>query len=121
MGFERDDYLDRLVRKKEMKQSKQQQTKEMWCEINKLSWIKGLQYKDSDGNYLFKEKLEGLEGRQRWAFERVFCRDFPELKKEWLVYFLDYWNKLLSEDVKSINDYIINEKLTSYSQVKPKE
>jgi hypothetical protein len=118
MGFERDDYLDRLVRKKEMKQSKQEQNKSMWCEINKLSWIKKLQYKDSDGHYVFLEDLQRVEDAQKWAMQYYINHHYPERRKDWLVYFNDFWTKLLNEEVKSIKEYFLNEELISYSQGK---
>jgi hypothetical protein len=103
---DREEYLELLKKKEENKLLKEHQNKEVNKELNKLSWIKQLQYRDKFGILIFKDKLERLELNQKWAFEYVVKQYYTELKDNWEEEFNHFFTELLNEEVKSINDYM---------------
>jgi len=103
---DREEYLELLKKKEDNKLLNEKQERDKNSDLNKLSWIKQLQYRDKFDNLVFKERLERLELNQKWAFEYVVKEYYKELKDNWEEEFNHFFIELLNEEVKSINDYM---------------
>lgn len=96
--------IDALIQEKEEREKREYERRERknkrWKELMSLSWAKQLQEPE------FKEVYDRVRQNERYNLEQVIKKRHREFLGREEEMFKDYFDKLLNEEVRSINDYL---------------